>query len=321
MRGARVSSATPLRSTTASGTGANSMPPNAWRARTRRGAAHYAAHRPGRLRRLRSHGGARCSQAPLGQPRWAPAFPSPMCPRATPSSSPARWPGRRRLKPRTSSSASTPSIIPAIPDCRPEYLEAFERMAPSRHQGRRGRPRVRPDPRSAAAPHQSRNRQARTRTGTRFRPHLELLRSGPERAPLRRLRLLPAARPGLRGSGRRRSARRTAVKISEIFYSVQGEGVLAGDAFGIRAHQRLQPALHLVRHALHLLDARRRGRAAPAAILEEVRRYPAAHVVVTGGEPMIAPGIVELTRPAARRRLCTSPSRPPERSSSPSPAT
>jgi 7-carboxy-7-deazaguanine synthase len=32
-----------------------------------------------------------------------------------------------------------------------------------------------------------------------------------------------------------------------------------------------------------------------ASIVEEVRRSPAAHVVVTGGEPMIAPGIVELT--------------------------
>lgn len=32
-----------------------------------------------------------------------------------------------------------------------------------------------------------------------------------------------------------------------------------------------------------------------AAILEEVARYPARHVVVTGGEPMIMPDVVELT--------------------------
>jgi len=31
------------------------------------------------------------------------------------------------------------------------------------------------------------------------------------------------------------------------------------------------------------------------AILEEVRRYPARHAVVTGGEPMIAPQMAELT--------------------------
>ncbi len=31
------------------------------------------------------------------------------------------------------------------------------------------------------------------------------------------------------------------------------------------------------------------------AILAEARRYPARHVVVTGGEPMIAPEIIELT--------------------------
>jgi len=32
------------------------------------------------------------------------------------------------------------------------------------------------------------------------------------------------------------------------------------------------------------------------SIVDEVHRYGASHVVVTGGEPMIAPGIVELTR-------------------------
>ena len=33
-----------------------------------------------------------------------------------------------------------------------------------------------------------------------------------------------------------------------------------------------------------------------AGIIEEARRYPATHTVVTGGEPMIAPEIVDLTR-------------------------
>jgi 7-carboxy-7-deazaguanine synthase len=33
-----------------------------------------------------------------------------------------------------------------------------------------------------------------------------------------------------------------------------------------------------------------------AAIIDEARRYPAAHTVVTGGEPMIAPQIVALTQ-------------------------
>ncbi len=36
-------------------------------------------------------------------------------------------------------------------------------------------------------------------------------------------------------------------------------------------------------------------------ILEEVGRYPAQHVVITGGEPMIAKGVVELTQRLANQ--------------------
>ena len=46
-----------------------------------------------------------------------------------------------------------------------------------------------------------------------------------------------------------------------------------------------------------------------AEILDAVRQYPAKHAVVTGGEPMIAPGIVELTE-SIREPGCTSRSRP-----------
>ncbi|HEX8985320.1 MAG TPA: 7-carboxy-7-deazaguanine synthase QueE [Bryobacteraceae bacterium] len=83
------------------------------------------------------------------------------------------------------------------------------------------------------------------------------------------------------------------MRISEIFYSVQGEGILLGTASvfvrtsgcNLRCVWCDTPYTSWAPEGEDL---------APATILEQVRRYPAAHVVVTGGEPMIAPGIVEL---------------------------
>jgi 7-carboxy-7-deazaguanine synthase len=83
------------------------------------------------------------------------------------------------------------------------------------------------------------------------------------------------------------------VKISEIFYSVQGEGILLGipsvfvrtSGCNLRCTWCDTPYTSWTPEGEDL---------DPAAILEQVRRYPAAHVVLTGGEPMIAAGIVEL---------------------------
>jgi hypothetical protein len=44
--------------------------------------------------------------------------------------------------------------------------------------------------------------------------------------------------------------------ISEIFHSIQGEGELSGRALRVRAHQRLQSALRVVRHALRVMESR-----------------------------------------------------------------
>jgi len=84
------------------------------------------------------------------------------------------------------------------------------------------------------------------------------------------------------------------VKISEIFYSVQGEGVLLGtpSVFVRTSGCNLRCTWCDTPYTSWTPEGEDLG---PAAILEEVRRYPAGHVVVTGGEPMIAPGIVELT--------------------------
>ncbi len=84
------------------------------------------------------------------------------------------------------------------------------------------------------------------------------------------------------------------MKISEIFYSVQGEGILLGtpSVFVRTSGCNLRCAWCDTPYTSWAPEGEERN---PVAILDEVRRYPASHVVVTGGEPMIAPGIVELT--------------------------
>jgi 7-carboxy-7-deazaguanine synthase len=92
------------------------------------------------------------------------------------------------------------------------------------------------------------------------------------------------------------------VKISEIFYSLQGEGGLVG-----------MPSVFVRTSGCNL---RCRWCDTPYtswspegeemtvdAILDKVRDYPALFAVVTGGEPMIAPGIGELTQRLRRAGL------------------
>ena len=63
------------------------------------------------------------------------------------------------------------------PDCRPEYLEAFERMAALATQGRRRRPAA-ADPRAAPALVEGRHHPTRPRARARLRAHPQLLRPG-----------------------------------------------------------------------------------------------------------------------------------------------
>jgi 7-carboxy-7-deazaguanine synthase len=92
------------------------------------------------------------------------------------------------------------------------------------------------------------------------------------------------------------------VKISEIFYSIQGEGGLVG-----------MPSIFVRTSGCNL---RCRWCDTPYTswnpegeelsvdqILERVRAYPASFAVVTGGEPMIAPGVGELTQRLRRAGL------------------
>jgi len=85
------------------------------------------------------------------------------------------------------------------------------------------------------------------------------------------------------------------LKIAEIFYSVQGEGTLVGvpSVFVRTSGCNLRCAWCDTPYTSWQPEGDERS---IDTIAEEVERYGASHVVVTGGEPMIAPEIVDLTR-------------------------
>jgi len=92
------------------------------------------------------------------------------------------------------------------------------------------------------------------------------------------------------------------LKIAEIFYSLQGEGGLVGtpsvfvrtSGCNLRCswcdtpYTSWEPEGRLMEHH---------------EILQAVEEYPARHVVITGGEPLIAPGIVALSQALAARGM------------------
>ena len=85
------------------------------------------------------------------------------------------------------------------------------------------------------------------------------------------------------------------MKIAEIFYSVQGEGMLVGvpSVFVRTSGCNLRCAWCDTPYTSWQPEGDERS---IESIAEEVERHGASHVVVTGGEPMIAPEIAELTR-------------------------
>jgi 7-carboxy-7-deazaguanine synthase len=92
------------------------------------------------------------------------------------------------------------------------------------------------------------------------------------------------------------------VKISEIFYSIQGEGTLVG-----------VPSVFVRTSGCNLrcvwCDTPYTSWSPEGSdwtldrIIEEVDKFPAKHVVLTGGEPMMAPQVVELTQRFRQRDL------------------
>jgi 7-carboxy-7-deazaguanine synthase len=88
------------------------------------------------------------------------------------------------------------------------------------------------------------------------------------------------------------------MKIAEIFYSIQGEGALAGvpSVFVRTSGCNLRCAWCDTPYTSWSPEGREMT---IAEIVEQACGYGAAHAVVTGGEPMIAPDVVELTRALA----------------------
>jgi 7-carboxy-7-deazaguanine synthase len=84
------------------------------------------------------------------------------------------------------------------------------------------------------------------------------------------------------------------VKISEIFYSIQGEGTLAGvpSVFVRTSGCNLRCVWCDTPYTSWEPEGDERS---IDSIVEEVNRFGASHVVLTGGEPMIAPEVDELT--------------------------
>jgi 7-carboxy-7-deazaguanine synthase len=84
------------------------------------------------------------------------------------------------------------------------------------------------------------------------------------------------------------------VKIAELFYSIQGEGTLVGvpSVFIRTSGCNLRCTWCDTPYTSWNPEGADQS---VEAILQATAAYPATHVVVTGGEPMIAPQIVALT--------------------------
>ena len=112
---------------------------------------------------------------------------------------------------------------------------------------------------------------------------------------MRGMRLVSVAPEGIQGGGDSRLSRVPGLRISEIFYSIQGEGILAGvpSVFVRLSGCNLRCAWCDTPYASWNPegDYKMLGE-----ILGDVRSRWSTHVVVTGGEPMIAEKIVELTK-------------------------
>jgi 7-carboxy-7-deazaguanine synthase len=92
------------------------------------------------------------------------------------------------------------------------------------------------------------------------------------------------------------------LKISEIFYSIQGEGILVGvpSVFVRTSGCNLRCAWCDTPYTSWEPEGED---LAVEEILARVARFRAHYVVVTGGEPMIAPGIAPLTEALRQMRM------------------
>lgn len=92
------------------------------------------------------------------------------------------------------------------------------------------------------------------------------------------------------------------MRIAEIFYSIQGEGTLVGvpSVFVRASGCNLRCTWCDTPYTSWSPEGPEMSQ---DEILEEVAKHPAKHVVVTGGEPMLFPAVVDLTRAMRERGL------------------
>src|SRR5580658_7281788 len=85
------------------------------------------------------------------------------------------------------------------------------------------------------------------------------------------------------------------MKIAEIFYSLQGEGILVGvpSVFIRTSGCNLRCTWCDTPYTSWNPEGAERS---IDEIVHQARGFAAKHVVITGGEPMIAPGMVELAK-------------------------
>src|SRR5829696_7945417 len=83
--------------------------------------------------------------------------------------------------------------------------------------------------------------------------------------------------------------------VSEVFYSIQGEGELTGvpSVFVRTSGCNLRCSWCDTKYASWEPEG---DELSVEAIVEKVLSYPARHVVLTGGEPLVAKGIRELAQ-------------------------
>jgi 7-carboxy-7-deazaguanine synthase len=84
------------------------------------------------------------------------------------------------------------------------------------------------------------------------------------------------------------------MRIAEIFFSIQGEGRLAGMPSVFVRTSGCNLRCSFCDSPYTSWEPEEGEHLTPAEVLDRLAAFPTRHVVVTGGEPLIAPGIEEL---------------------------